>query len=93
MLRRLRDDHRGPTRCYLYDLSFEETLRRHRARPQAAAFGEREMRAWWSGFQPEPGLDEAVIDADVSLDAAVARVLHDCWPDPGKGDRGPHADP
>jgi predicted kinase len=82
MLRRLRDDHRGLTRCYLYDLAFEETLRRHLARPQASDFGEAEMRAWWSGFQPVPGLDEAVIGADSSLDATVARILGDCWPDP-----------
>jgi predicted kinase len=80
MLRRLASDHRGRTRCYLYDLTFEETLRRHRARPQAADFGETEMRAWWSGFQPVPGLDEAVIGVDVSLDATVARILRDCWP-------------
>jgi predicted kinase len=80
MLRGLATDHRGLTRCYLYDLSFEETLRRHRARPKASDFGEPEMRAWWSGFQPVPGLDEAVIDAGLSLAATVARILRDCWP-------------
>jgi AAA domain-containing protein len=80
MLRQLVIDHRGRTRCYLYDLTFEETLRRHRGRPQAADFGETEMRAWWSGFQPVPGLDEAVFDADMTLAATVARILEDSWP-------------
>jgi hypothetical protein len=82
MLRRLRDDHRGLTRCYLYDLTFEETLRRHLTRPQASDFGETEMRAWWSGYQPVPGLDEAVVDANDSLDATVTRIIDDCWPAP-----------
>jgi hypothetical protein len=81
MLRRLKDDHRGMTRCYLYDLPFEETLRRHRGRPQAEDFGEAELRAWWSGFQPIQGLDESVIEADLSLDATVRRIGRECWPE------------
>jgi hypothetical protein len=81
MLRQLHDDHRGVTRCYLYDLSFDETLRRHHMRPQAADFGEAEMRAWWSGFQPIAGLDELVLGADLSLEESILRIRRDCWPD------------
>jgi hypothetical protein len=54
-LRRLARDHRGLTRCYLFDVSFEETLRRHASKPVAGAFGEAEMRSWWRGFQPSTG--------------------------------------
>jgi predicted kinase len=85
MLRRLREDHQGLTRCYLYDLSFEETLRRHRDRPQADDFGEVQMRAWWSGVQPIPGLDETLIEAGLSLDATVLRIQHECWPEERAG--------
>lgn len=48
-LLQLVDDHRGTSRCYLYDLSFEETVRRHASKPVANSFGEAEMRkmvAW-----------------------------------------------
>jgi predicted kinase len=79
MLRGLARDHLGLTRCYLYHLSFEETLRRHLTRPQSADFGEREMRAWWSGFEPIAGLDEAELPPELSLEATVGRILAECW--------------
>jgi hypothetical protein len=78
-LLRLVADHRGVSRCYLYDLPFEETVRRHATRPLADAFGEEAMRQWWRGFNPIADLDEIVITACDSLDATVARVLEDCW--------------
>ncbi|WP_344192551.1 kinase [Kribbella karoonensis] len=73
-------DHRGVSRSYIYDLSFEETVRRHSTKPVAKAFGEAEMRQWYRGFQPITDLDESVITADESLDSTVARILDDCWP-------------
>lgn len=81
MLRRLAADHRGVTRSYVYDLSFEETVRRHASKPAAANFGEDEMRAWWYGFQPVDGLGEAVLGPDCTLDETVRRVLVHSWPD------------
>lgn len=74
------EDHRGASRCYLYDLSFEETVRRHKTKPVADVFGEAEMRQWWRGFQPVDGLDEAVITEGETLESTAARVLQDCWP-------------
>ena len=79
-LLRLVDDHRGTSRCYLYDLPFDETVRRHTGKPVADAFGEAEMRAWWRGCQPVEGLHEVIVTETDSLDATVTRVLHDCWP-------------
>jgi hypothetical protein len=78
-LQRLVADHRGVSRCYVYDLPFEETVRRHATKPVANAFGEEEMRKWWRGFNPIRDLDEIVITSDDSLDATVARLLDDCW--------------
>jgi hypothetical protein len=83
-LLRLVADHRGVSRSYVYDLPFEETLRRHATKPVATVFGEEELRTRWRGFQPVTGLDELVITADDSLDATVARVLEEAWQsDPG----------
>lgn len=78
-LLRLVADHRGVSRCYVYDLPFEETVRRHATKPVANAFGEDEMRQWWRGLDPVVGLNEAVVTADDSLDATAARILDDCW--------------
>lgn len=44
MLRRLRDDHPGPTRFFYLDVPLDETLRRHQARPEASEFTESDMR-------------------------------------------------
>lgn len=80
ILLRLGDDHRGTTRCYLYDLSFDETVRRHGTKPVANAFGVSELRKWWRSCQPVHGLDEARVTGAESLESTVARVLRDCWP-------------
>lgn len=78
-LLQLTDDHVGISRSYLYDLSLEETVRRHASKPVAAAFGPDELRKWWRGLQPIVGLDETVLTAADSLDATVARILDECW--------------
>lgn len=78
-LLRLVSDHRGVSRCYVYDLPFDETLRRHATKPVAHAFGEDELRQWWRGFQPVEGLGEGVITAEEDLESTVARVLEECW--------------
>ncbi len=57
--------------AFYYELSFEETLIRHKQKPNCNDFGEKEMRRWWKekdyiGFIPEKrltkefGIDEAV---------------------------------
>lgn len=79
MLAALREDHAGPTRAYVYDLPFEETVRRHATKGAGLGFGEAEMRSWWHGFQPVEGLDEVVLGADEALADTVARILADCW--------------
>lgn len=77
-LLRLVDDHRGTSRCYLYDLSFEETVRRH-ATKAVADSGVAELRNSWRGCQRVEGLDEAIVTDTETLDSTVARVLNDCW--------------
>lgn len=82
MLARLARDHDGRTRAYFWDLSFEETLRRHATKAKAAEFGEAEMREWWYGTALVDGLDESTLRAEDTLDAAVQRIEADCgWID------------
>ncbi|NYI68550.1 hypothetical protein BJY26_002856 [Spelaeicoccus albus] len=82
MLRQLIEDHLGVTRCYRYEVSFDETLRRHATKPDADEFGETEMRQWWRDSDELTGADEALIPAEYSLTDGVLRVLDDCgWTD------------
>ncbi len=39
--------HRGASFVFYLEVSYEETLRRHAARPQAADFGPDEMSSWY----------------------------------------------
>lgn len=78
MLRTLISDHQGTTFSYRYDLTFEETLRRHSTKNVSSQFGEEEMRQWWIDRDSLSGIDEIVFDAEVSLSAATRRVASDC---------------
>lgn len=63
--------------AYYYDLSFEETLRRHATKPNRNDFGESEMRRWWQERDLIGFLPETLLPAKVSLEEAAARVLRD----------------
>lgn len=78
VLRRLAQDHRGMTLAYFWDLSFQETLRRHATKATAAEFGEAEMRDWWYGTAYIAGLDETLIRVEETLEDAIQRVSADC---------------
>jgi hypothetical protein len=56
---------------------FEETVRRHATKPQAAEYGEAEMRDWYRGLDLLPGGIEQVIPADLALEATVTRLMAD----------------
>ncbi len=63
--------------AYYYDLPFEETLRRHKGRPQAASFGEEDMRAWWLERDMIGTIPEKTITADMRLDETVEMIRRD----------------
>ncbi|MEV6275077.1 AAA family ATPase [Nocardia sp. NPDC051832] len=65
------------TLCYAYDLSFEETTRRHTTRPQSAEFGTAEMRSWYRGWDPLDFVDEVRFDATWTSAAAIDRLHSD----------------
>jgi adenylate kinase family enzyme len=54
---------------FYFDISFDETLRRHVTKPNAHEFGEKEMREWYTpnqttGFKGEQIILEASSEAD-----------------------------
>ena len=53
---------------------FEETLLRHRTKPNRNDFGEEEMRRWWREKDLLPMLRETVFTKEVGLEEAVERI-------------------
>lgn len=79
MLDRLRRDHVGGTFFYYFDISLQETFRRHTTRPQAAEFGPDDMREWYRGADLLGFAEERVIGEESSLDDTVQRILAEAF--------------
>ena len=77
MLDALRRDHRGRTCAYYLDVPFAETVRRHATKPQAAEYGEAELRDWYRPLDLLPGGAETVIPAASGLEETAERVLRE----------------
>lgn len=77
MLTELVADHRGRTGIYYLDVSFEESLRRHATRPQAAEFGPDDMRQWYRARDLLRLPGEQVVPHSSSLDETTHRILCD----------------
>jgi len=65
------------TYTYYFDISFEETVKRHQTKDKKNEFGSEEMKAWWVekdylGFE-----DEKVITAAMSEIDIVHMILND----------------
>lgn len=77
MLEALHRDHQSTARFYYLDVPLEETLRRHVSRPQAAEFGEVELRTWYCERDLLSGGMEQIIPAASSLEDTVRLVMQD----------------
>ncbi len=75
MLAALVRDHAGRSACFYYDVPFDETLRRHSAKPQAAEYGAELMRDWYRERDLVPALNETILGPDVSVDAAASLMM------------------
>ena len=86
MLTGLVRDHTGPSACFYYELSFEETVRRHASKPQSVEYGPDVMQGWYRERDLIPALNETELGPDVSLDEAVSSMMNavDLHPSAGK---------
>ena len=77
MLHRLLNDFQGDKLVYYFDVSFEETMRRHATKSNAHEFGESEMRQWWK--------DQDVLDVPgeqrIGEQLAQAEIVDMIWGD------------
>jgi hypothetical protein len=85
MLTALMADHVGRARAYYLDVPWAETLLRHASKPEAAEYGEAEMRGWYRERDLLPGGLERVIPAESSLDETVRRIMADTELGEGRG--------
>jgi hypothetical protein len=74
MLERLQQCHRGRTWFFYFDVSFEETIRRHATRPQATEFTPEQMAGWYDARDVLDLPDEYVIPQSSTLDETVAFI-------------------
>ena len=70
MLHRLLNNFQGEKLIYYFDISFEETVRRHATKPNAREFGVSEMRQWWKdqdvlGVPGEQRIGEQLAQAEI----------------------------
>lgn len=62
--------------AYYFDLPFEETLKRHKTKPNCNDFGEEEMRRWWREKDYSDFLSEISITADKEEEQIVNEIYN-----------------
>ena len=63
--------------AYYYDLTFEETLARHKTKSNRDEFGREEMQKWWNEKDFIEIIPENTITKDSSLECTVERIYSD----------------
>ncbi len=62
--------------AFYFDLSFEETLKRHQTKSNCHEFGEEAMRRWWREKDFSDVLNEAPITAERDIDDIVRDIYN-----------------
>lgn len=76
MLRELADLF-DETYAYYFDLSLEETLRRHQTKPNSHEFGEEQMREWYTEKDTLKLSNEVIFTDKQSEDEVLQSILDD----------------
>ncbi|WP_346931338.1 kinase [Clostridium sp.] len=63
--------------AYYFDIPFEETLNRHKQKPNAREFGEKEMRRWWNEKDLLNIIPEVCLHKELSLNEIVDIIYQD----------------
>lgn len=61
--------------AYYFDISFNETLKRHQTRDKWKEFGEEVMRRWWKEKDLSDVLDEVCITDDKNIETIVRNIM------------------
>ena len=60
--------------AYYFDLPFDETLKRHKTKPNCQEFGEEAMRRWWIEKDYSEILDECSITQEKDFNSIVVEI-------------------
>lgn len=77
MLERLKKLFAPQFFAYYYDLSFEETVRRHQTRAKKGEFSPADMKRWWKDRDFLGWEEEAFFTDKDSLETAFERIVQD----------------
>lgn len=64
---------------YYFDISFDETLKRHATKPNSHEFGENEMKEWYKHSDLTHFEGEKIITEENSLDQIVEMICEDAF--------------
>jgi len=62
---------------YYWDIPFEETLIRHRTKPNCNEFGEEDMKRWWQEKDYLATIPQTIIEKNLSPDDTVKLIYSD----------------
>lgn len=77
LFKNLYDEFNNEIFAYYFDISFEETLIRHKQKPNAHEFGEIEMKRWWNERDLLDIIPEVCLHKELSLNEIVDMIYHD----------------
>jgi predicted kinase len=60
--------------AYYFDLPFEETVKRHKTKPNCKDFGEDAMRRWWREKDYSDVLHEATITSEKDIESIISDI-------------------
>lgn len=60
--------------AYCYNISFAETLRRHKTKPNCNDFGEDDMRRWWMEKDYIKLIPEEILEEGMSMEKTVELI-------------------
>jgi predicted kinase len=75
MLKNLIQFYNQVAYTYYFDLSFEETVKRHNTRTKKMEFGENSLRAWWNSNDYLGVQDETLFTNDMSQKDVLKQIL------------------
>ena len=77
LFKNLLDEFKNQIFAYYFDIPFEETLNRHKLKPNAHEFGEKEMREWWNEKDLLDIITEVCLHKELSLNEIVDIIYQD----------------
>lgn len=77
LFRHIKDLFDDNVLAYYFDVSFEETVKRHKSKPNAHEFGEEDMRRWWNQDDYIGFIDEIALNDEIEQDDIVNMIYKD----------------